>query len=109
MSKDPQEGKSEKIMDEETKALWYPDSKKNTHMNRFRAHINKDYGVDLGELKGETGDYAVGYFCLLIFAGLAIVMSYNGIIQYYQIIERCELKLIGSMHLPIQYAPMFWT
>ncbi|CAL8294298.1 unnamed protein product [Gadus morhua 'NCC'] len=47
MSKDPQEGKSEKIMDEETKALWYPDSKKNTHMNRFRAHINKDYGVDL--------------------------------------------------------------
>ena len=88
MSKDPQEGKSEKIMDEETKALWYPDSKKNTHMNRFRAHINKDYGVDLGELKAETGDYARGYFCLLLFAGLAIVLRYNQV-GYNKIIERC--------------------
>ncbi|KAJ3603574.1 hypothetical protein NHX12_028319 [Muraenolepis orangiensis] len=46
MSKDT-ERKSEKIMEEETKVLWYPDSKKNTHMNQFRAQVNEDYGVNL--------------------------------------------------------------
>ncbi|XP_030647611.1 acetoacetyl-CoA synthetase isoform X2 [Chanos chanos] len=44
MSKDA-EKTSEEIM--ESKVLWYPDSKKNTHMDRFRNQINRDYGLNL--------------------------------------------------------------
>ncbi|XP_029366355.1 acetoacetyl-CoA synthetase isoform X2 [Echeneis naucrates] len=46
MSKDT-EGKSEKIMDVESKVLWYPDSKRNTQMDRFRTQVNGDYGLNL--------------------------------------------------------------
>ncbi|XP_010787132.1 acetoacetyl-CoA synthetase-like [Notothenia coriiceps] len=46
MSKDT-EGKSEEIMDMESKVLWYPDSKKNTQMDKFRIQVNKDYGLNL--------------------------------------------------------------
>ncbi|XP_062273888.1 LOW QUALITY PROTEIN: acetoacetyl-CoA synthetase [Scomber scombrus] len=46
MSKD-MEGKSEKIMDLESKVLWYPDSKKNTQMDKFRIQVNGDYGLNL--------------------------------------------------------------
>uniref|UniRef100_UPI0037E76465 acetoacetyl-CoA synthetase n=1 Tax=Semicossyphus pulcher TaxID=241346 RepID=UPI0037E76465 len=46
MSKDT-EGKSEKIMDMESKVLWYPDSKKNTQMDKFRKQVNGDYGLNL--------------------------------------------------------------
>lgn len=46
MSKDT-EGKSEKIMDMECKALWYPDSKRNTQIDTFRIQVNKDYGLNL--------------------------------------------------------------
>ncbi|KAF3851729.1 hypothetical protein F7725_013501 [Dissostichus mawsoni] len=46
MSRDT-EGKSEKIMDMESKVLWYPDSKKNTQMDTFRIQVNKDYGLNL--------------------------------------------------------------
>jgi len=48
MSKDT-EGKSEKIMDMESKVLWYPDSKRNTQMDKFRIQVNSDYGLNLGE------------------------------------------------------------
>lgn len=48
MSKDT-EGKSEKIMDMESKVLWYPDSKRNTQMDKFRIQVNQDYGLNLGE------------------------------------------------------------
>ena len=51
MSKDT-EGKSEKIMDLESKVLWYPDSKKNTQMDKFRIQVNGDYGLNLGEQRG---------------------------------------------------------
>ncbi|KAM9446237.1 acetoacetyl-CoA synthetase isoform 1-T1 [Clarias gariepinus] len=44
MSKDT-EAKGEEIM--ESKVLWYPDSKRNTHMDRFRAQVNRDYGLNL--------------------------------------------------------------
>lgn len=54
MSKDT-EGKSEKIMDMECKALWYPDSKRNTQIDTFRIQVNKDYGLNLGELGGGGG------------------------------------------------------
>ncbi|KAK2845308.1 hypothetical protein Q7C36_010162 [Tachysurus vachellii] len=37
--------KGEEIM--EAKVLWYPDSKKNTQMDRFRAQVNRDYGLNL--------------------------------------------------------------
>uniref|UniRef100_A0AAX7T7P9 Acetoacetate--CoA ligase n=1 Tax=Astatotilapia calliptera TaxID=8154 RepID=A0AAX7T7P9_ASTCA len=46
MSKDT-EGKSEKIMDMESKVLWYPDSKRNTQMDKFRIQVNQDYGLNL--------------------------------------------------------------
>ncbi|KAI4820424.1 hypothetical protein KUCAC02_028402, partial [Chaenocephalus aceratus] len=46
MSKDT-EGKSEEIMNMESKVLWYPDSKKNTRMDTFRIQVNKDYGLNL--------------------------------------------------------------
>uniref|UniRef100_A0A8C9VQ25 Acetoacetyl-CoA synthetase n=1 Tax=Scleropages formosus TaxID=113540 RepID=A0A8C9VQ25_SCLFO len=36
----------EEIM--EAKVLWYPDSKKNTQMDRFRAQVNRDFGLNLG-------------------------------------------------------------
>lgn len=49
MSKDT-EGKSEKIMDMDNKVLWYPDS--NTQMDKFRIHVNSDYGLNLGEWRG---------------------------------------------------------
>ncbi|XP_041756126.1 acetoacetyl-CoA synthetase isoform X2 [Coregonus clupeaformis] len=44
MSKDA-ERMSEKIM--ESKVLWYPDSKKNTQMDRFRTQVNRDFGLNL--------------------------------------------------------------
>uniref|UniRef100_A0A8K9WWF8 Acetoacetyl-CoA synthetase n=1 Tax=Oncorhynchus mykiss TaxID=8022 RepID=A0A8K9WWF8_ONCMY len=44
MSKDT-ERMSEKIM--ESKVLWYPDSKKNTQMDRFRTQVNRDFGLNL--------------------------------------------------------------
>uniref|UniRef100_A0A672HU98 Acetoacetyl-CoA synthetase n=1 Tax=Salarias fasciatus TaxID=181472 RepID=A0A672HU98_SALFA len=37
----------EKIMDMESKVLWYPDSKKNTQMDKFRMQVNKDCGLNL--------------------------------------------------------------
>uniref|UniRef100_A0A8C4TDG8 Acetoacetyl-CoA synthetase n=1 Tax=Erpetoichthys calabaricus TaxID=27687 RepID=A0A8C4TDG8_ERPCA len=40
MSKD-----TEEIL--EAKVMWYPDSKKNTQMDRFRAHINRAFAVSL--------------------------------------------------------------
>lgn len=48
MSKDA-EKKSEKIMDMESKVLWYPDSKRNTRMDTFRKQVNGRYGLNLGE------------------------------------------------------------
>lgn len=51
MSKDT-EGKSEKIMDMDSKVLWYPDSKRNTQMDKFRIQVNGDYGLNLGEQGG---------------------------------------------------------
>lgn len=51
MSKDT-EGKSEKIMDMDSKVLWYPDSKRNTQMDKFRIQVNGDYGLNLGEQAG---------------------------------------------------------
>ncbi|TRY55650.1 hypothetical protein DNTS_008844 [Danionella cerebrum] len=44
MSKDT-EAKSEEIM--ESKVLWYPDSKRNTQMDRFRTQVNRDFGLNL--------------------------------------------------------------
>ncbi|XP_059404625.1 acetoacetyl-CoA synthetase [Carassius carassius] len=44
MSKDT-EAKSEEIM--ESKVLWYPDSKRNTQMDRFRIQVNRDFGLNL--------------------------------------------------------------
>ncbi|XP_053084702.1 acetoacetyl-CoA synthetase [Pangasianodon hypophthalmus] len=44
MSKDTK-AKAEEIM--ESKVLWYPDSKKNTQMDRFRAQVIRDYGLNL--------------------------------------------------------------
>uniref|UniRef100_A0A8C6US65 Acetoacetyl-CoA synthetase n=1 Tax=Neogobius melanostomus TaxID=47308 RepID=A0A8C6US65_9GOBI len=41
------EQKSEKIMDMECKALWYPDSKRNTQMDTFRIQVNRDFGLNL--------------------------------------------------------------
>lgn len=46
MSKDTK-AKGEEIM--ESRVLWYPDSKKNTQMDRFRAQVDRDYGLNLGE------------------------------------------------------------
>uniref|UniRef100_A0A8C6PZV6 Acetoacetyl-CoA synthetase n=1 Tax=Nothobranchius furzeri TaxID=105023 RepID=A0A8C6PZV6_NOTFU len=37
----------EKIMDMDTKVLWYPDSKRNTQMDKFRMQVNADYGLNL--------------------------------------------------------------
>ncbi|XP_048099975.1 acetoacetyl-CoA synthetase [Alosa alosa] len=39
------DGKSIEIM--ESKAMWYPDSKKNTQMDRFRSQVNRDFGLNL--------------------------------------------------------------
>lgn len=41
------DGKSMEIM--ESKVLWYPDSKKNTQMDRFRSQVNRDFGLNLGK------------------------------------------------------------
>lgn len=46
MSKDTEQ-QSEKIMDMECKALWYPDSKRDTQMDKFRIQVNKDFGLNL--------------------------------------------------------------
>lgn len=51
MSKDT-EGKGEEIMDTESKVLWYPESKKNTQMDKFRIQVNLNYGLNLGEWGG---------------------------------------------------------
>lgn len=34
-------------MDMECKALWYPDSKRDTQMDKFRIQVNKDFGLNL--------------------------------------------------------------
>uniref|UniRef100_A0A6Q2ZK12 Acetoacetyl-CoA synthetase n=1 Tax=Esox lucius TaxID=8010 RepID=A0A6Q2ZK12_ESOLU len=49
MSKDA-ERMSKKIMD--SKVLWYPDSKKNTQMDRFRTQVNRDFGLNLADYNG---------------------------------------------------------
>lgn len=41
------EQKSDKIMDMECKALWYPDSKRDTQMDTFRIQVNRDFGLNL--------------------------------------------------------------
>uniref|UniRef100_A0A8C7ZTW0 Acetoacetyl-CoA synthetase n=1 Tax=Oryzias sinensis TaxID=183150 RepID=A0A8C7ZTW0_9TELE len=46
MSKE-MEGKSEKILNMDSKVLWYPDSKRNTRMDTFRTQVNADYGLNL--------------------------------------------------------------
>uniref|UniRef100_A0A3P9M008 Acetoacetyl-CoA synthetase n=1 Tax=Oryzias latipes TaxID=8090 RepID=A0A3P9M008_ORYLA len=46
MSKE-MEGKSEKILNMDSKVLWYPDSKRNTRMDTFRTQVNADYGFNL--------------------------------------------------------------
>uniref|UniRef100_A0A3B5LT62 Acetoacetyl-CoA synthetase n=1 Tax=Xiphophorus couchianus TaxID=32473 RepID=A0A3B5LT62_9TELE len=46
MSKDT-EGKGEEIMDTESKVLWYPESKRNTQMDKFRIQVNLNYGLNL--------------------------------------------------------------
>uniref|UniRef100_A0AAV2MNV8 Acetyl-coenzyme A synthetase N-terminal domain-containing protein n=1 Tax=Knipowitschia caucasica TaxID=637954 RepID=A0AAV2MNV8_KNICA len=46
MSKDTDK-KSDKIMDMECEALWYPDAKKDTQMDRCRTRINRDFGLNL--------------------------------------------------------------
>ena len=48
MSKDA-DGKSENILDMESKVLWYPDSKRNTQMDTFRIQVNREHGLNLGE------------------------------------------------------------
>ncbi|XP_067088034.1 acetoacetyl-CoA synthetase, partial [Osmerus mordax] len=48
MSKDT-EAMSENIL--ESKVLWYPDTKKNTHMDRFRTQVNRDFGLNLASYK----------------------------------------------------------
>uniref|UniRef100_A0A672SZM2 Acetoacetyl-CoA synthetase n=1 Tax=Sinocyclocheilus grahami TaxID=75366 RepID=A0A672SZM2_SINGR len=47
MSKDT-EAKSQEIM--ESKVLWYPDSKRNTQADRFRTQVNRDFGLNLGDI-----------------------------------------------------------
>lgn len=37
----------EEIM--ESKVMWYPDNKKFTQMQQFRARVNRHYGLRLGE------------------------------------------------------------
>lgn len=57
MSKDT-EAMREEIM--ESKVLWYPDSKKNTQMDRFRTQVNRDFGLNLGEWPVPDGWAHVG-------------------------------------------------
>lgn len=42
-------------MDMESKVLWYPDSKRNTQMDKFRIQVNANYGLNLGEWRGGSG------------------------------------------------------
>ncbi|RVE67892.1 hypothetical protein OJAV_G00086360 [Oryzias javanicus] len=46
MSKEMEE-KGEKILNMDSKVLWYPDSKRNTLMDTFRTRVNADYGLNL--------------------------------------------------------------
>lgn len=70
MSKDT-EGKSEKIMDMDSKVLWYPDSKRNTQMDKFRIQVNGDYGLNLGEQGGgrDWDTWSTCYTCAAVNVG----------------------------------------
>lgn len=72
MSKDT-EGKSEKIMDMESKVLWYPDSKRNTQMDKFRIQVNADYGLNLGEWRGgREGDAGTQREIIYVLEGILL-------------------------------------
>ncbi|XP_058850183.1 acetoacetyl-CoA synthetase [Acipenser ruthenus] len=45
MSRDTKTTMGEEIM--ESKVMWYPDSKKNTQMDKFRSEVNRDFGLQL--------------------------------------------------------------
>lgn len=44
----------------ESQVMWEPDSKRNTHMDRFRAAVAGSCGLRLGERYGRTGGAARG-------------------------------------------------
>lgn len=44
----------------ESQVMWEPDSKRNTHMDRFRAAVAGSCGLRLGERHGRTGGAARG-------------------------------------------------
>lgn len=38
----------------ESQVMWEPDTKRNTHMDRFRAAVASSCGLRLGELRGDS-------------------------------------------------------
>uniref|UniRef100_A0AAQ5Z4Q2 Acetoacetyl-CoA synthetase n=1 Tax=Amphiprion ocellaris TaxID=80972 RepID=A0AAQ5Z4Q2_AMPOC len=84
MSKDT-EGKSEKIMDVESKVLWYPDSKRNTQMDRFRKQVNGDYGLNLVNYSDlyqwSVDSYAEFWAEVWRFCGVVSSKPYNEVVD----------------------------
>lgn len=82
MSKDPK-AKGEEIM--ESKVLWYPDSKKNTQMDRFRAQVERDYGLNLVNYNGlyqwSVENYADFWAEVWRFCGIASSKMYEEVVD----------------------------
>lgn len=87
MSKDTEQ-KSEKIMDMECKALWYPDSKKDTQMDKFRIQVNKDFGLNLATYQDlyewSVDSYPEFWTQVWNFSGIVCSKSYDEVVDASQ-------------------------
>uniref|UniRef100_A0AAY4BRJ2 Acetoacetyl-CoA synthetase n=1 Tax=Denticeps clupeoides TaxID=299321 RepID=A0AAY4BRJ2_9TELE len=73
----------EEIM--ESKVLWYPDSKRNTQMDRFRAQVNRDFGLNLADYddlyQWSVGRYSDFWAQVWQFCGIAGSRMYEEVVD----------------------------
>ncbi|XP_062398738.1 acetoacetyl-CoA synthetase [Sardina pilchardus] len=92
------DGKSMEIM--ESKALWYPDSKKNTQMDRFRSQVNRDFGLNLANYddlyQWSIQNYPEFWAEVWRFCGVVSSRKYEEVIDVSKRISEVPEWFIGS-------------
>lgn len=75
-------------MDMECKALWYPDSKRDTQMDKFRIQVNKDFGLNLANYQDlyewSVDSYAEFWTQVWNFCGIVCSKPYDEVVDASQ-------------------------
>lgn len=75
-------------MDMECKALWYPDSKRDTQMDKFRIQVNKDFGLNLENYQDlyewSVDSYAEFWAQVWNFCGIVCSKPYDEVVDASQ-------------------------